>query len=84
MEKDPRLKGVTLLLRNNEIKKLEDIFLYIPAPTVADIAGITYRRLNKIRKVLALFTLQEIYALADLFEYDRGKMLQLIHRQANK
>ena len=84
MEKDPRLKGVTLLLRNNEIKKLEDIFLYIPAPTVATLTGITYSRLNKIRKDLALFTLQEIYNLADLFEFDRGKMLQLIHRQANK
>ena len=84
MEKDPRIKGVTLLLRNGEIKKLENIFLYIPAPNIATLAGINYSRLNKIRKDLALLTLQEIYALADLFEYDRGKMLAIVHREANK
>lgn len=81
---DRRIKTVNHLLKTRHIKHFADIFNYIPPTVVARQAGFTPEVFLKRRLNPKLFTLDDIYRMADFFEYDRLKMVQLVHNAASK
>lgn len=73
--KDPRYSTIQGLLKEGEIKKFTDIFKWIPYTIVAKDYGTMHSRMKKMIADPSLWTLAEIYQLADLIGYDRKKLL---------
>lgn len=82
--KDLRYKAVSMLLRNKHIKKFQDIFKFIPFSVVATDMHTNNDRMKGLIKYPGRLNLKEIHKLADLFEYDFKKLLNLIEKSYDR
>ena len=72
-----KTKTVKGLLKAGAIKQFTDVFSWIPPTVVAKEFGMNNNRIKKMKADPSLWTLQEIYRLAELIECDK-KMLALM------
>lgn len=72
---DPRYKTIHGLLLAGEIKIFTSIFTWIPYSVVALDLGTSKPRMKKMVVNSSLWTLGEVYRLADLIGYDKKKLL---------
>jgi hypothetical protein len=72
--RDPRYETIRGLLKEGEIKKFTEIFKWIPHTVVARDYGTNTSRMKKMVADPSLWTLEEVYKLADLISYDRKKL----------
>ena len=72
--KDPRYSTIHGLLKLGHINKFTDIFQYIPYTVLAAEYNTNHPRMKKMTQDPALWTLAEIYHLADLIEYNQKKL----------
>lgn len=72
---DPRYSTIRGLLLAGEIKNFTSIFTWIPYSVVARDIGTSKPRMKKMVGNPSLWTLGEIYRLAELIEYDKKKLL---------
>ena len=82
--KDKRYSTIKVLVETKNIKQLSDIFDTLPKTVLAKDMGMNYGRFLRKTKELELFSLKEIYSIADLINVDRGLLLDVIHEQANR
>lgn len=82
--KDKRYSTIKVLIETNNISQLSDIFDTLPKTVLAKDIGMNYGRFSRKAKELALFSLKEIYDIADLIEVDRKLFLDIIHSEANQ
>lgn len=71
---DPRYDTILGLLKLGHIKKFTDIFSYIPYTVVANDFSTNHNRMKKMAADPSLWSLEELYQLADLIGYDRKKL----------
>jgi hypothetical protein len=74
---NPRYDTIHGLLKLGHIKKFTDIFLYIPYTAVARDFGTNHNRMKKMMTDPVLWTLGELWYLADLIGYNRKKLAEL-------
>ena len=82
--KDPRYSTIRGLLLEGKIEKFTDIFMWIPYTAVATDFGTNHPRMKKMVADPSLWTLGEIYQLADLIEYNRKKLLFMAAKQGEE
>jgi hypothetical protein len=75
--KDPRYDTIKGLLKAGEIKEFTEIFKWIPYTVVAGDFGTNNNRMKKMKADSSLWTLEEVYHLAELIGCDK-KMLALM------
>lgn len=87
-EKDLRYKVVKHLIEAKEIKTFKEIFIYIPKTTVAKALHKNNNRMGEMIEKPTDFTLEEIVAMAKLFETDvlvlTGLMVKSAHNKTKK
>lgn len=76
--KDPRYEVVQMMLLKKRITNFQGIFKYIPPSIVAMDMRTNNKRMKGFIENPGGLKLIEIHKLADLFEYDFTKMLELI------
>jgi hypothetical protein len=74
---NPRYDTIQGLLKLGAIKKFTEIFNYIPYSVVAKDLGTNNPRMKKMTVDPALWTLGELWYLADLIGYNRKKLAEL-------
>jgi hypothetical protein len=79
--KDKRYITIGKLIQHNEIKLFRDILDTVPKTPLARDLGIKPERMNKILDSIEMFTLQELFRLADLCEADRTAVVALAINQ---
>lgn len=72
--KDPRYDTIKGLLKAGEIKDFTDIFTWIPHTVVASDFGTNNNRMKKMKDDPSLWTLEEVYKLAELIGCDPKKL----------
>lgn len=72
---DPRYQTIHGLLKAGEITTFTGIFTWIPHTVLAREFGTNNNRMKKMVKDPSLWTLAEIYRLADLIGWDKKKLL---------
>jgi hypothetical protein len=72
--KDPRYSTLKGLLKAGAIKQFTDIFAWIPPTVVANDFGTNNARMKKMKDDPSLWTLAEIYQLAEWIGYDKKKL----------
>lgn len=82
--KDPRYQTLKGLLKANEIKQFTDLFKWIPYTIVAKDFGTNNNRMKKMVADPSLWQLAEVYRLAELIEYDAGKLALMAVEQVEK
>lgn len=82
--KDPRYSTIQGLLKEGEIKQFTDIFKWIPPTVVANDYGTNHNRMKKMVADPSLWTLDEIYKLADLIGCNRFKLALMAVDQVEK
>ena len=75
--KDHRYETIRGLLKAGAIKQFTDIFAWIPYTAVAKDFGANNNRMKKMKDDPSLWSLAEIYRLAEFIECDK-KMLALM------
>jgi hypothetical protein len=79
---DPRYGAVKVLIESGHVKSIQDIFQYIPKTTVYKDLGINYNRFDRAIINPAIFRLEELVVLAELFDVDAKKMIDMAYEQA--
>lgn len=82
--RDQRYETIEALLKLGAIKQFTDIFNHIPYSVVAADYGTNNQRMKKMIADPSLWTLEEIYKLADLIGYNRKKLLMMAGEQGDK
>jgi len=82
--KDPRYSTIQGLLKENQIDKFTDIFNWIPYTVVANDFSTNHNRMKKMIADPSLWTLEEIYRLADLIGFNRLKLLMMAGEQGER
>ena len=84
MAKDSRYKTVNVFIERGEVKKLADIFNYIPRKVVYIDLGINYNRFKRLLEHPDQFTLQELSRLAFLIEVGKQVIINLLYAQIDQ
>lgn len=74
---DPRYLTIRGLLKEGQISTFTEIFKWIPYTVLARDFGTNNNRMKKMIADPSLWTLAEIYKLADLIGYDKKKLLMM-------
>lgn len=74
---DPRYLTIRGLLKEGQISTFTGIFAWIPYTVLARDFGTNNNRMKKMVADPSLWTLAEIYKLADLIGYDKKKLLMM-------
>lgn len=82
MTRDPRYESIKVLIESGHVKSIRDIFLYIPKTTVYKDLGINFNRFNRAILDPAIFRMQELIVLAELFNVDAKKMIDMAYKQS--
>lgn len=82
--RDPRYDTLQGLLKLGAIKQFTDIFNHIPYSVVGKGFGTNNQRMKKLAADPALWTLAEIYQLADWIGYNRKKLAEMAVDQVAK
>jgi hypothetical protein len=82
--KDPRYSTIQGLLKEGALNKFTDIFNWIPYTVVATDYSTNHNRMKKMIADPSLWTLEEIYKLADLIGFNRLKLALMAADQVEK
>jgi hypothetical protein len=82
MTGDPRYGSIKVLIENGHINSIKDIFLYIPKTTVYKDLGINFNRFDRAIIDPSIFRLEELFVLAELFDVDAKKIIDMAYDQA--
>lgn len=74
---DPRYETIRGLLIEGHIKKFTEIFDWIPYTAVATQYGMNNNRMKKMIADPSLWTLGELWQLADWIGYNRKKLVDM-------
>lgn len=74
---DDRYNTIQGLLKVGHIKKFTEIFNHIPHTVVAKDFGTNNNRMKSMIADPAMWTLNELYKLADLIGYNRKKLAEM-------
>jgi len=75
--RDPRYDTIRGLLQEKAIEKFTDIFNWIPYTVVANDFGTNNQRIKKMVADPSLWTLGEIYKLADFIGCNKKKLAEM-------
>ena len=81
VEKDHRYATVRIMLERRAIQKFSRIFEFIPVTVVCNDLGMNRTRFKRCLADPGHFTIEELERLADLLEYDAGKLIELARRR---
>lgn len=81
---DPRYSTIHGLLKEGEIKTFTGIFIWIPYTVVARDIDTNNPRMKKMVANPSLWTLGEIYRLAELIGWDPKKLLLMAGEEGRK
>jgi hypothetical protein len=81
MIRDPRYASVKALIESGHIKSIRDIFINIPKTTVYKDLGINFNRFDRAILNPSIFRMQELVALAELFEVDAKQLIDIAYEQ---
>lgn len=79
---DPRYSAVKVRIESSHVKSIQDIFLYIPKTTVYKDLGINFNRFDRAIINPAIFRMEELVVLAELFNVNAKKMIDMAYDQA--
>jgi hypothetical protein len=79
--KDQRLITVGKLIRHNEVTLFRQVLDTIPKTPLAREMGMKPERMNRILDEMDLFTMREIFDLAELFEVKPSALITLVLNQ---
>jgi hypothetical protein len=69
------------MLDQGRIKKLTDIFIYIPRTVLANDMGKNLKRLNELLDRLENFTIKDLLLIGDFCSLTRQEMLKLLEAE---
>lgn len=78
MEQDHRYPTIKPMLDQGRIKKLTDIFIYIPRTILAQDIGKNLKRLNELLDRPENFTIKDLLLIGNLCSLSRHEMLLLL------
>ena len=79
---DPRYDCVRVLIETGYITSVSQIFEFIPKTTVYRDLGVNFNRFNRAIKDPSIFRMQELIILAELFEVDAKKLIDMAYQQS--
>jgi hypothetical protein len=79
--KDERYAVLKTVLLSGQIKRLDQCFLILPKTTISKDLKVRPATFNKRINNVALFSIEEVQALADLFEVDYEVLNNILHNQ---
>lgn len=82
--KDPRYDTIQGLLKLGAIKQFTDIFNHIPYTAVARDFGTNNQRMKKMIADPSLWTLGEIWQLADWIGFNRKKLMEMAAEEGDQ
>ena len=74
-------RTIKILIEAGSIKKLSELFDHISLEVVAEDLGISHNRLRYKLGNIGKFTINELCNMADLFEVEEMKIVDLAHAQ---
>jgi hypothetical protein len=77
-QQDHRYPTIKPMLDQGRIKKLTDIFIYIPRTVLANDMGKNLKRLNELLDRLENFTIKDLLLIGNLCGLTRKEMLTLL------
>lgn len=77
-QQDHRYPTIKPMLDQGRIKKLTDIFIYIPRTVLANDIGKNLKRLNELLDRLENFTIKDLLIIGNLCDLSRREMLLLL------
>src|ERR1700743_1370024 len=77
-QQDHRYPTIKPMLDQGRIKKLTDIFIYIPRTVLANDLGKNLKRLNELLDRLENFTIKDLLIIGNLCSLNRREMLLLL------
>ena len=77
-QQDHRYPTIKPMLDQGRIKKLTDIFTYIPKTVLAQDIGKNLKRLNELLDRLENFTIKDLLVIGNLCSLSRREMLLLL------
>ena len=78
---DQRYSTIKVLIQSGHIKIFRDIFDFIPKTVVYKDLGVNFNRFNKAILDPARFTLAELRTMAEFFDVDTKKMIDMAYEQ---
>lgn len=79
--KDKRVGVVRQLIETGHYTKYDDIFILLPVTLLINHLRTNHKRLTKYNANPALFSLEEIFKIAEYLEVSEPKMIELIYNQ---
>ena len=77
-QQDHRYPTIKPMLDQGRIKKLTDIFTYIPKTVLAQDIGKNLKRLNDLLERLENFTVKDLFVIGNLCSLSRREMFLLL------
>jgi hypothetical protein len=78
---DHRYPTIKPMLEQGRIRKLTDIFIYIPRTVLANDMGRNLKRLNELLDRLENFTIKDLLLIGGLCSLTRKEMLALLEAE---
>ena len=79
---DPRYGTIKVLMEAGHIKTIRDIFIFIPKSIVYKDLGANFNRFDKAIIDPSLFKLGELLKLAEMFNIDERKFIEMAYDQS--
>lgn len=79
--KDKRVGAVRRGIATGDYTKYNDIYDLLPLTAIINLLGTNHKRLTKYNANPALFSLEEIFKIAEYLEVSEPKMIELIYNQ---
>ena len=77
-EREKRYHAVREMIKAGEVKTFDQLFHYIPKTVLAEDAGIYYDRFETIMKSPREMTVNELFILARILDYERCTLLEML------
>jgi hypothetical protein len=80
--RDPRYGTIKVLIESGHITSIRDIFHFIPKTTVYKDLGVNFNRFDRAILDPAIFRVEELKELAEMFEVDAKKFIDMAYEQS--
>lgn len=82
MVEDKRYSTIKVLIEAGHIKSIQDIFIFIPKTVVYKDLGANFNRFDRAIIDPSLFKLRELLKLAEMFDVDAKRIIEMAYVQA--
>lgn len=79
---DTRYSTIKVLIESGHIKSFRQIFDFIPKTVVYRDLAVNFNRFSRAILDPSAFTIRELIALAEMFDVDAKKMIDMAYQQA--